>query len=174
MRNIVLVGFMGTGKTVVAKALAHDMDKTYVSTDDLIEAREKRAIKEIFRDEGEPYFRQIEKEVVKEVSEKQDQVIDAGGGVVLDDENMETLRGTGIIICVWADPKTIYERTQKCGHRPLLNVDDPEKRIRELLDHRRPFYGKADFHIDTTDIEINAVVDRIRRIVVDSEKKESK
>ena len=174
MRNIVLVGFMGTGKTVVAKALARDMGKTYVSTDDLIEAREKRAIGEIFRDNGEPYFREIEKEVIREVSGETDQVIDAGGGVVLDGENMKNLRETGIIICVWADPKTICERTQKCGHRPLLNVNDPEKRIKELLDYRRPFYEKSDFHVDTTDMEINAVVDLIKRMVSDSEKEKSR
>ncbi len=161
---------MGTGKTAVAKALAGGTGKAYVSTDELIEAREKRPIKDIFRSDGEPYFRRVEKEVIKEVSERTDQVIDAGGGAVLDSENVENLKKSGIMICLWADPRTIYERTEKHGHRPLLNVDDSMKRIKELLDYRRPFYEKADFHVDTTDLDMAAVVERIMGIIHGTEK----
>ena len=170
MKNIVLVGFMGTGKTVVARKLAGDIGKKYVSIDKLIEEREKRPIRDIFRDEGEPYFRKVEKEVVKEVSQGRDQIIDAGGGVVLDMENVENLKRSGIIICLRADPRTIYERTKKCGHRPLLNVDDPEKRIKELADERRPFYEKADFHIDTTGLDVAAAAEQVKRIIDETEK----
>jgi len=171
MKNIVLVGFMGTGKTMAAKALARDMDKTYVSTDDLIEAREKKTIKDIFAENGEPYFRDVEKKVAKEISKKTDQIVDAGGGIVLDGENMKALREGGIIICLWADPAVIYQRTKQRAHRPLLNVEDPEKRIKELLNQRRRYYEKADFHIDTTDFDIDMIVDRIKRIVYDEGKK---
>jgi len=165
MKNIVIVGFMGTGKTVIAQRLAEEMDKTYVSTDDLIEQKEKRTIRAIFREDGEPYFRGIEKEVIKEVASGTDQIIDAGGGVVLDDENVDTLKKSGIMVCLWAEPKTIYERTREYGHRPLLNVDDPEGKIKELLDSRRPFYEKADHHIDTTEFNVDEIVARIRKIV---------
>lgn len=171
MRNIVLVGFMATGKTIIAKALADELKKEYVSVDDLIESREKRPISDIFRDNGEAYFRQIEKEVVKEVSAKEDQVVDTGGGVVLDPGNIENLRRKGIVICLWADPKTIRERTEEYDHRPLLNVEDPEARIRELLDHRRPFYEKADFHVDTTAFDVAAVMERIKEIINEEENK---
>jgi len=164
VKNIVLVGFMGTGKTVIAKRLARDLDKTYVSIDELIELREKRAINDIFRDNGEPYFRSVEKEVVKEVGQKTDQVVDTGGGVVLDDENMDNLKKNGIVVCLWADPKSIYERTKKHAHRPLLNVDDPEGRIKELLDLRKPFYEKAPHHVDTTGEDIDLVIERIKNI----------
>ena len=165
MKNVVIVGFMGTGKTVIARKLAEEMGKTYVSTDDLIEQKEKRTIRAIFREDGEPYFRGIEKEVIKEVATKADQIIDAGGGVVLDDENVDTLKKSGIMVCLWAEPKTIYERTREYGHRPLLNVDDPEGKIKELLDSRRPFYEKADHHIDTTEFNVDEIVARIRKIV---------
>ncbi|MGB2598999.1 MAG: shikimate kinase [Candidatus Omnitrophota bacterium] len=169
MKNIVLVGFMGTGKTTVAKALSEQLKRTYVNTDDLIEAREGRTINDIFKDGGEDYFRKVEKEIVKEVSAKSGQVIDAGGGVVLDRENMEALRGTGIIICLWADPATILERTKKYSHRPLLNVEDPEKKIKDLLEYRRPFYEKADFHVDSAAGGIDAAVERIKEIVYEKE-----
>ena len=166
-KNIILVGFMGTGKTVAARALAADMGKKYVSIDELIETREKKDIKDIFSDDGEPYFRKVEKEVIKEAAKKTDQVIDAGGGVVLDSENMKNLRENGIMICLWADPQVIYERTKEHGHRPLLNARDPEKSIKGLLDYRRPFYEKADFHVDTTSLDTAAVVKRIKRIVAE-------
>ena len=164
MKNIVIVGFMGTGKTVIAKRLAEEMKRSYVSTDDLIEKKENRTIRAIFREEGEPYFRGVEKEVIKEVASRDDQVIDAGGGVVLDSENVDTLKKTGIMVCLWAQPKTIYERTREYGHRPLLNVEDPEGKIKELLDYRRPFYEKADHHIDTTELNIDEIISRIRKI----------
>ena len=165
MKNIVLVGFMGTGKTAVAKAAAEALEREYVSVDELIVAREKRAINDIFSEEGEPYFRKVEKEVVKEISLRTGLVVDTGGGVVLDAENMEALRRNGVVICLWADAHTIRQRTVEHGHRPLLNVEDPEKKIKELLDYRKPFYQKADFHVDTTDLDIGAVVERIKGIL---------
>lgn len=165
MKNIVIVGFMGTGKTEVSKALALEMDKKYVSIDELIVEKENRPISDIFADEGEPYFRALEKEMVKEVSSHTDQIVDAGGGVVLDEENIKDLSSGGIVICLWADVKTIYERTMGHGHRPLLNVEDPEGRIKELLDKRRPFYGKAEYHVDTTNMEIAQVIERIKGII---------
>ncbi|MFQ5953046.1 MAG: shikimate kinase [Candidatus Omnitrophota bacterium] len=169
MRNIVIVGFMGTGKTTVAKATAKNLGKEYVNTDDIIEQREGRSINEIFANDGEAYFRKVEKEIVKEVSLQSDQVIDAGGGIVLDEENMSNLRKKGTIICLWADPETIWERTKKYEHRPLLNVEDPKKKIKELLDYRRPFYEKADFHIDSNVDDVSAIVKEIKRIIYEKE-----
>lgn len=165
MKNVVLVGFMGTGKTQVAKMLAKRAGMTYVSTDEMIEQKEKRPISDIFRDEGEVYFRRVEKDIVKEVAKGENQVIDTGGGIVLDSENMENLRKNGVIICLWASEKVIYERTKKYRHRPLLNVESPEKRIREILDKREPFYKKADFHIDTTKLDLEAVVGKVQGIL---------
>ncbi len=92
MRNIILVGFMGTGKTVVARALSKKLGMRYVSTDGLIEEKEKTSIADIFSKKGENYFRKTEKDVIKDVSLMENVVVDAGGGVVIDPENVEHLK----------------------------------------------------------------------------------
>lgn len=162
--NIVLVGFMGTGKSAVGQRLAERLNMRFVSTDELIEKQEGRPITEIFAKSGEPYFRKIEKEVVRRVSELDNVVIAAGGGVVLDEENMENLRKKGVIICLSATPEVIYQRTRDYNHRPLLNVPDPTKRIKELLDKRAPFYEKAEFSVDTSSLSIDDVVEEVLKI----------
>ncbi|MDD4956458.1 MAG: shikimate kinase [Candidatus Omnitrophica bacterium] len=161
-KNVVFVGFMGTGKTALAKKLAHITGMRYVSIDDLIVSSEGRPITDIFRDEGEPYFRRLEKDIVSDVMEKSGQVVDTGGGVVLDEDNMRVLKDGGVVLCLWADADTIYERTKKHGHRPLLNVPDPVARIKELLDARRPFYEKADIHINTDDRSVDDILEEVK------------
>ena len=148
MKNITLIGFMGTGKTEVAKLVANELGMEYVSTDDLIEKKENCTIKDIFSKKGENHFRAVEKEIVKEVSLKEGIVIDAGGGVCINPENIESLKKNGTIVCLWAQPEIILERTKKHGHRPLLNVEDPLGKIKALLKQRTPFYERADHHID--------------------------
>ena len=165
MKNIVLVGFMGTGKTEVAKALAKGLGMKYVSTDELIVEKDGRAITDIFKKDGEAYFRQLEKKVVAEVSRLSGQVIDTGGGVVLNDDNLRALRANGHLVCLWASPEAIYERTCRHGYRPLLNVDDPQGKIRELLESRKPCYEKADLHVNTTGLDIGEVAESIRRMI---------
>ena len=164
MSNIVLVGFMGTGKTAVAKLLAQNTGMVYVSTDDLIEEKEKTTISNIFSKKGEEYFREIEKEVIHQVSEDNNQVIDAGGGVVINSENMAELRKNGVIVCLWASVETIYARTKKKSHRPLLKVEDPVSRIKELMDKRRQFYEKADYHIETSNLSLEETVEAVKNV----------
>lgn len=156
---------MGTGKTTIATKLANELGLRYVSTDSLIEAREKRTINEIFRDSGEDYFRDVESEVVREVSGMDNLVIDTGGGVVIRDENIALLKSTGVVICLTADEETVMERTKKYKHRPLLNVEDPKLRIRALLNKRAPLYAKADHCIDTGKLTIKQVIEKIKDIV---------
>lgn len=163
--NVVLVGFMGTGKTVVAKALAEQLGMNYISTDEVIEDRERRSINDIFNKSGEAYFRRAEKEVVKKVALLNKFVVDAGGGVVLDKENFEDLRKNGRIICLTATPEVILERTKRYHWRPLLNVEDPRAKIEELLNSRAPFYAQADYSIDTTDLTVEQVVDEVKKII---------
>lgn len=164
MKNIVLVGFMGTGKNVVGKRLARSLKMKYVSTDDIIEQKEKRAIKDIFASDGEPYFRKVEKEAVKEVSSMKNTVIAAGGGAVLDSENIENLKRGGILICLNATPEDILERTKSYTHRPLLNVPDPLGKIRELLERRSPYYAKADYQVETSGKDLDKIVEEIKGI----------
>jgi shikimate kinase len=164
MRNIVLVGFMGTGKTTIATAVANRLNMRYISTDDLIEKKEKRTINEIFQKSGEDYFRDVESSVIRDVSCMEGLVIDTGGGAVMRDENMPYLKSGGIVVCLSADENTVMERTKKYKHRPLLNVEDPKRKIRDLLAKRAPFYAKADHTIDTGKFTVKQVVDKIVEI----------
>jgi shikimate kinase len=106
-------------------------------------------ITDIFKNFGEPYFRDLETEMIRELSEQKNIVISTGGGAVLREENMAILRKTGIVFCLYADPKTILDRTGGSKDRPLLNVEDPLSKIKELLTIRLPFYEKAGIMIDT-------------------------
>ena len=163
--NIYLVGFMGTGKTSVGKVLAKELNMRFVEMDEVIEQREKRPITEIFAKDGEEAFRKIEKGLVAEISKEDNLVVSCGGGVVLDNENIKNLKSSGIMICLWAEPEVIYERTKDQFHRPLLNVKDPKKRIKELFNYRRPFYEVSDYSIDTSNLSIREVVDKIIKVI---------
>jgi len=160
---------MGTGKTTIATALANKLKMRYVSTDDLIEKREKRTINEIFTKEGEDYFRDVESEVIREVTGMDALVVDTGGGVVLREENLANLKSNGIVICLTADENTIIARTNKYKHRPLLNVEDPKRKIRDLMAKRAGLYAKADHCIDTASLTSRQVVDKIVDIVNSAE-----
>ena len=165
MKNIALVGFMGTGKSAVAIALAEKLGMDYVSTDDMAVLEEGgKTIHDIFKEKGEPYFRDVEARVVKKASEMQNVAIDCGGGVVLRDENLRHLKESGTVICLTATPAVIYERVKDHRHRPLLNVEDPQAAIRKLLTERAPFYGKADYTVDTSSLDVDGVVQRILKI----------
>ncbi|MFC1576088.1 shikimate kinase [Candidatus Omnitrophota bacterium] len=169
MRNIVLVGFMGTGKTAVARELSKKLGMKYVSTDDMIEAKEKTSISDIFSKKGEKHFRTVEKEVIKEVSSMEGVVVDAGGGVVVDPENLANLKKTSSIICLWAEPGEILERTRRTSHRPLLKVQEPLAKIKDLLNKRKPFYERADHHICTSKMSVENVAKEAERIARDDE-----
>lgn len=165
MKNIVLIGFMGTGKSVTGKRLAKELKMKFVNTDDIIEEREKRPIAEIFAKSGEPYFRNIEKEVIKEVSAFDNAVIAAGGGAVLNEENIVNLKKNGVVVCLNASPEAVYERTKKYKTRPLLNVPDPVAKIKELMASRSLFYAKADHQIETSGKSVNEVAKEIIKII---------
>jgi shikimate kinase len=159
--NIVLFGFMGTGKTRVGRAVAERLGMTYVDLDDLIEAREATTISEIFAAKGEPYFRRVETEVAAEASTLAGHVIATGGGVVLNGANVRELERDGVGICLSAAPEEILERVKHETHRPLLAVDDPLGAIRALLDYRAPFYAKVSHQVETTGKPLEAVVEEV-------------
>lgn len=159
---------MGTGKTATAKLLAKRLGMQYFSMDDEIEKREGMAILEIFKSKGEPYFRELEHKLSKDLADKSGLVIDAGGGVVLSEENIKNLRKNGEIFCLTATPEKILERTKKYSHRPLLNMDDPLGKIKELLELREPHYqAAADYMIDGTDLTIDEQADEIVELLKD-------
>jgi shikimate kinase len=149
MKNIVITGFMGTGKTAVGRELARLLDMRLIDLDAEIEASRDMPINEIFKEFGEQVFREIETDVIKKLSRNKEVIISTGGGAVLKEENMEALRETGIIVCLMASPETILRRTRAVNDRPLLQVENPLEKIRELLDFRKPYYEKADIMIAT-------------------------
>lgn len=161
MQDIYLVGFMGTGKTAVGRYLAKTLGFPLVDIDDLIVKKEGRSISDIFAQSGEPYFRKVEKESLREVAAKIRQVVDCGGGIVIDPENIATMKQSGRLVCLSARPEVILGRTKRHSHRPLLNVADPLAKIKELLEARKPYYEKADFAVDTSDLTIQQVAEKI-------------
>ncbi len=165
MKNIVLVGFMGTGKTRVGKLLATHFKRQRLCLDDMIEWKVGKPIKRIFKEDGEGYFRKIESEVVRAASHDKGVVIDAGGGVVIDIDNVKRLKEHGTVICLVARPEVIYDRTKGSLHRPLLNTSDPVASIRDLLDKRQGYYNRADYTIDTSDLAPEEIVVKILDIM---------
>jgi shikimate kinase len=160
--NIVLIGFMGSGKSCVAKRLSEKLNMPYVDADSIIEEEEKREISQIFAEDGEPYFREKEVEVIKRLSEKRGYIISTGGGCVLESENIENLKKRGRLFFLKTEPEAVYKRIKDDGSRPLLNLKDPLRRIRELLRVRTPIYEScADCIIDTSNLTIEGVVERI-------------
>lgn len=165
MGNIYLVGFMATGKTAVGKELAKKAKRNFIDLDELIELREGRVVRDIFARSGEPYFRKVEKEVLKEVAQENNFVVACGGGVVIDKDNIVVMKKTGCIICLKASPGIILKRATGFTHRPLLNVANPKERISLMLKLRAPFYALADKTIDTSKLTIKEVVAKISRWV---------
>jgi shikimate kinase len=165
MESIYLVGFMGTGKTTVGKLLARALKRGFIEMDALIEKQEKKKIVKIFADKGEPYFRKLEKELLKKLAEMPGQVISCGGGLICDKENLEIMKKTGKIFNLSASSTTIYERTKKYRHRPLLNVADPVKKIEELLNKRLPYYNQAHYTINTDDLSTKEVAEKILELI---------
>jgi shikimate kinase len=161
MKNIVLTGFMGTGKTEVGRILSRKLGYALVDADTEIEKEQKITIAEIFKQYGEPRFREIESSVIKRLSELDRAVISTGGGAVLRQDNIVNLRRKGVIICLSASPETILKRTGSNNDRPLLQVEDPLKKIKELLEFRKPYYEKADIMIDTEGKSPNEAADEI-------------
>ncbi|MDD2679402.1 MAG: shikimate kinase [Candidatus Omnitrophica bacterium] len=171
MKNIYLVGFMGTGKSAVGSALAKKKKWRFVDLDELIELREKRAIADIFAKEGEAHFRRLEKKALKEVAKEKKFVVACGGGIVIDEENIKIMKDSGIIICLKASPEEIFKRVSGTTHRPLLKVQNPKERIELLLKLRSPYYAKAHKCIDTSKLPVKEVIAKILKVVAGKNKK---
>ncbi len=160
-KNIVLIGFMGCGKSMVARALSKRLKRECLITDRLIEDREGQSIAGIFEKKGEAYFRALEHAVIKEISLRQGIIIDCGGGVVLNNENLQLLKTNGIVFHLQASVEVIYERIKHESHRPLLAGPDPLGSLKLLYQQRLPLYDQADYIIDANDASIEGPIAEI-------------
>ena len=166
--NIVLVGFMGTGKTSVGRRLSTQLRMPYVDTDDIIERDSGRRISDIFSEDGETAFRALESEAVRKVSRLYNHVISTGGGVVLKEANMVELKRNGIVFCLTATAEEIYERVRHQTHRPLLQTPDALAKIRSMLEERHPYYAESDYMIWTTGRSFGDIVSHIKQVFMKS------
>ena len=164
--NIVLIGYRCTGKTVVGKGLAQRLNLDFIDIDEYIETKASSSINDIVSGPGWDEFRKLEKEAIKRLSSMNRKVIAAGGGAVLDSENVRNLKKNGVVILLEAKPETILDRMRSDkkteGQRPGLTGKDPYGEIEEVLKARRPFYNRAmDFSIDTTSKDVESIVNEI-------------
>ena len=163
--NVILTGFMGTGKSSLGKMLASKLGRPFVDIDKKIEDDTQLSIPKIFERYGEAHFRELEKSAVKELSERRGLVIATGGGTVKDEENLRLLKNSGVLICLTASPEEIFYRTARRGERPVLDGGGSERleTIKRLLAERQEFYARADYHVDTTTWSPIQIVDDICR-----------
>jgi shikimate kinase len=160
--NIILTGFMASGKTVVGKILAAKLNMKYIDVDETIEKNAGYTISDIFKRHGENVFRDLETKAIKCVAMLDHFVIAVGGGAVMRPENVHELRSNGKLVYLSASPETILKRIGDASTRPLLAKEpDKLKKIREMLAHREPFYKECDFRVDTTMLKIEQVADKI-------------
>ena len=174
-KNIVLIGFMGSGKTTVGIRLSYRLRKSIEDTDKLIEKREKRTIREIFDTDGERYFRELETRLLQEaVDKRKNQIISVGGGTPVREENRELLKRLGTVVYFRAKPETIYERIRHDTTRPLLQCENPLERITELLKQRKDAYEScADIIIDVDDLSMPQVVDAVAKALERKQKEKT-
>jgi len=159
--NIIITGFMGTGKSVVAKELARKLKMEFTDMDRIIEERLGMSIADVFAGHGEKYFREQENKLVKELSQKENTVIATGGGTLLSSDNARILGQKGQIICLYADSQTIYNRVNKKNNRPLLKRENVLSEINRLLEERKEAYNNFTIKIDTTNLNVQEVADKI-------------
>jgi shikimate kinase len=161
--NIALIGYMGTGKTIVGQALAEKLNMNLVEMDWFIEQEAGMSIPEIFSKEGEIGFREREIAAVKKIAGETSCVIACGGGIVLNKINIDRLKESSVIVYLTASPATILKRVSgEAGQRPLLEVEDQVKTIREMLKYRGPYYKRAaEITVNTSRLTVNAVTEKI-------------
>jgi shikimate kinase len=159
--NIALIGFMGAGKSSVGHLVAEQLHFDYLDTDEIIQSRAGRTITEIFAADGEPAFRKMESDLVQELATRTKTVIATGGGLPINPQNLAGLKTCALVVCLWASPEKIWERVKHQTHRPLLHDPDPQRKIRDLLAVREPFYKQADVLLNTESRSVREVAQQV-------------
>ena len=160
--NIVLIGFMGSGKSSIGKRVAQALRFQFADTDALIVQRSGQEIAKIFAQHGEEYFRELETSALRSCAQFSRTVLATGGGVVVREENRALLRELGLVVQLTASEEVIFERVSRNRKRPLLHTEDPRATVHELLAARRPLYdATAQLTIDSTALAHAAVAEQI-------------
>ncbi len=159
--NIALIGFMGTGKTSVGRLVADQLRFEYLDTDDLIQTATGKTISEIFKTDCEKKFRELEEQIVVEISTRTKTVISTGGGLPVNPKNLASLKSHALVVSLWSSPEKIWERVRHQSHRPLLHDENPQAKIRELLAAREPFYKQADVLLNTDVRSVREVAQQV-------------
>ena len=166
MQNIFLIGFMGCGKSTIARVLSEKLGIEQVEMDELIVKEQGMPITKIFEKYGEEKFRDIETDLLKRLQQKDGVIVSCGGGAVLREENRRIMKDSGVIIWLTAKPKTILERVKHGTNRPVLNGHMNVEYITELMERRRTCYeGAADFKVSTDAKEIDVICEEILTLV---------
>jgi len=167
MKNIILIGFMGSGKTTVGRRLSYRLKQTMTDTDKLIEKEQKQSIAEIFSQFGEQHFRDLETECIKQLIETaKTEIVSTGGGMPLRLENRKLLKELGCVIFLRVKADSVFERLKNDTSRPLLQGDNPQEKIREMLEIRNPAYmDTADIIIDVDDKTFDMILDEIEEVL---------
>lgn len=170
MKNIVLTGFMGSGKTTIAKAIERKMGISFVDTDELIETYEQSKISEIFNLKGEKYFRKLETKILKNLIEADGlKVLSTGGGIITNEENILLLKQLGTVFYLRIKPETVVKRLDGDVTRPLLLGEDKFAKVEKLMNERKEAYEKtADVTIDVDDISVEKIVGKIVEKMLDN------
>lgn len=167
-QNIIFVGPMGAGKTTIGKQLARQLGRTFYDSDRFIEEQTGANIPLIFEMEGEEGFRRREKSAIAELTDKQNIVLATGGGVILDPENRDQITRQGFVIYLSAPLEHLFNRTAKDKNRPLLQTDNPRKKLEEILNVRDPLYREvADVVIETDGSPARGVVKKLLDLVTE-------
>jgi len=153
---------MGTGKSAVGRQLARRLRRDFLDTDQWIRVEAGMSIPEIFSRFGETAFRDLETAAARHVAQSSGLVVSTGGGMLGRDENVELLRSNGVLICLQASPEVLLERTKPWDGRPMLKTAaNPREAIERLLEERQPRYSLADWTLDTSEMQIGQVVNKI-------------
>ena len=148
-KNIILTGFMGTGKSTVGRFLAEHLHYSFCDLDSVIVQKEGQSINSIFATMGEGYFRAVESAMLRAVLQQSSQVVSTGGGAVISKENRDLMKSAGVVINLVASPETILQRLHADEERPLLRESKNLPQIQNLLQQRELFYAEANIRIDT-------------------------